>query len=188
MEFGAFFTKFYQNNVGGCGATFDDSCSLSDLGFGKRDLETLDKELGIAGIVSGDITVAQLRRQVGARKVGTAETVKRESAPTTREPDINISGCGARTEVIFVTWLRQWFLESHPHLSEQEVKKTVTRDTPITFFNRRELIGAIASRWSSVTSIGPEKEGLTIAGLLGYLASHFKEFREWDFQQGPRGG
>jgi hypothetical protein len=187
MEFGAFFTRFYQSNVGGCGATFDDSCSLSDLGFGKRDLETLDKELGIAGLVSGDITVAQLRKQVGGRKVGTAETVKRESAPT-REPDINISGCGARTEVSFVAFLRQWYLESHPHLSEPHVKKSVNRDTPMTFFNRRELLAAIASRWSSVTSLGPEKEGLTISGLLGYLGSHFKEFREWDFQQGPRGG
>ena len=101
---------------------------------------------------------------------------------------MNISGCGARTEMSFVAFLRKWYLDTHPQLTEVEANKQIHRDTLVSFFNRRELLAAIGNRWKSVTSLGPEKEGMTVAGLIGYLGANCKEFREWDYQQGPRGG
>ncbi len=186
MDFASFFRKYYEDNVGGAGATFAEDTTLCNLGFGKRDADVLTQELGIEA--SLDATVAQLRKAVGSRKVGVAVTPAKREVKAHREPDINISGCGMRTEVSFVSFLRSWYQKTHSNLGEQEVSKLVHRETPVSFFDKTQLLRALQERWPSVQSVGPSNEKLNVAGLMGYLANHSKEFREWDYSQGPRGG
>ena len=46
---------------------------------------------------------------------------------------------------------------------------------------------AIKIRWGEKAALPTKLDGMTIAGLIGHLGQ-VREFREWDFKNGPRGG
>jgi hypothetical protein len=82
--------------------------------------------------------------------------VPRSHAPS------NISGCGIRSEQLFVQFLKSLLVENG-------VEKSISRETPVLTLlesiSPGTLSNALASRWGEKAGVLPaQMEGLTIAG------------------------
>lgn len=158
MNFDSFFKEFFEANVGGPGAPFCASDKLSDLGFSVSDVEKLRKALNVQADVSVDIGVQDLKKVAGPGPFGEKKVLPAPRvAVATPE---NISGCGVRTEQLFLQFLRS--------LADPKSENLITRDMPISsllnHLSEQSLSDALQKRWGVKASLPSRIEGMTIAG------------------------
>ena len=181
MEFEAVFRRFYEDNVGGKGASFVGSDTLGNLGFGASDLARL--RVVLSTDLDAATSVEELAKRVGRRRLGGQEAEKVEKDRLAREQlardqlarDRESSGCGARSEAMFVRMMRA-------DLGKEEL----ARSTLLATLDRATLLSAVRKRWPG-TSL-PLSPDATVGGLMRHLMKESGEFREWERANGPRGG
>jgi hypothetical protein len=181
MDFDSFFKIFFEENVGGPGASYDAQQTLDDLGFGRSDVEKLKSSLNVDCCSSSK--VVDLRKAAGNGLFGTKKDLQITALRYAPVEVKNMSGCGARTEVLFIQFVRQWLRETE-HWNNKETEE-VARNTELTKLFQQSsadsLKNALQKKWGEKISLPTKIDGVTIAGLIGHLGA-FREFREWDFQ------